>query len=178
MRHEIVGLACTNFQAMGSNQEPSTTFFMFPKLGWQEINISWIHENYAKIGVYSCRWAYMIMFAGQTMILGAPQLWKTRASCKCRSSCGCCCSAGAVRQSVDTAMALPPPLIARFVSKHRSTSTTCFFSVFSREVWFEVLQRCGWEHLTLNPLDRLVDWWVTSRKRVTASTSCFWFDGN
>jgi hypothetical protein len=38
--------------------------------------------------------------------------------------------------------------------------------VYSREVWFGILQGCGWQQLTPSPLDSFVQWWLRSRKRV------------
>jgi hypothetical protein len=38
--------------------------------------------------------------------------------------------------------------------------------VFSREVWFKVLHRYGWQDLAPGPEDRFVGWWITSQKHV------------
>jgi hypothetical protein len=35
---------------------------------------------------------------------------------------------------------------------------------FSREVWFRALNSYGWGHLVLEPNNRLIDWWVATRK--------------
>ncbi|GJN32057.1 hypothetical protein PR202_gb20530 [Eleusine coracana subsp. coracana] len=38
--------------------------------------------------------------------------------------------------------------------------------VVSREVWFKVLRRMGWQQLAPSPHDSMVDWWIEARKRV------------
>jgi hypothetical protein len=94
-------------------------------------------------------------------MLGVAQVWKTRAS---DSSCGLCCWAGVGRRhrhglvsSADcTLCSQAPEFIDHLFMR----------CVFSREVWYKVLRRCGWEHLSPAATDRLVEWWLASRKWV------------
>jgi hypothetical protein len=39
--------------------------------------------------------------------------------------------------------------------------------IMAREVWFKVLHPLGWQHLMPLPTSTIVQWWITSRKRVT-----------
>jgi hypothetical protein len=38
--------------------------------------------------------------------------------------------------------------------------------VYSQELWFFILRRCGWMHLTLSDDDSFIAWWLRSRKLV------------
>jgi hypothetical protein len=40
---------------------------------------------------------------------------------------------------------------------------------YAQEIWFKVLRRCGWQRLTPNHGAEVIEWWLTTRKRVTMS---------
>jgi hypothetical protein len=118
--------------------------------------------------VYSCCSAYAIMFTGKSAILRAAQLWKTRASAKCR-------------------LFMWTVLLGRCRTSERRhrhgpcSSVECVFCAqedehidhlfvrcaFSREVWLLVLRRFGWGDLHPDANQRLIDWWLSTRKRVS-----------
>jgi hypothetical protein len=119
-------------------------------------------------GVYSCRSAYSIMFAGQSAILGAALLWKSRAPSKCRFFMWALlldrCWMVERRHRHDLCSSDECTLCSQAPEHVDHLFLQC---AFSREVWFRVLQRCGWAHLSPEPHDQLIDWWLTARKRVT-----------
>ena len=44
---------------------------------------------------------------------------------------------------------------------------------FSREVWFNVLQKAGWESVTQNlHMDHLASWWTEARKHIPKPNRC------
>jgi hypothetical protein len=100
----------------------------------------------------------LVPFNDQGAILGARQLWKTRAPNQCRfyiwlvllGRCwtserlqhhGLCNNGPCVQCSQET----------------ESLDHLLAQCVFSREVWFRVLQRCGWQHLSPTRQARWVD---------------------
>jgi hypothetical protein len=46
--------------------------------------------------------------------------------------------------------------------------------VFSQEVWFIVLYYCGWHQHSPGLQDCMVEWWLTTRKRVIKEAAA-WF---
>jgi hypothetical protein len=118
-------------------------------------------------GIYFRRSAYMIMFAGQSPVLGAAQLWKSKVPVKCwffmwTLLLGRCWTVERRRRH-----GLCSSAECALCSQEDETINHLFLQcTFSREVWFRALNNCGWGHLVLEPNDRLVDWWVATRKRV------------
>jgi hypothetical protein len=52
-------------------------------------------------------------------------------------------------------------------SQHAETIDHLLVSyVFSREVWFRVFRRCGWQNLVPGLDDLFINWWLRCRKRV------------
>jgi hypothetical protein len=119
-------------------------------------------------GAYSCHSAYKIMFVGQTAILGAPQLWKSRAPNKCRFFMWTLllsrCWTAERRHRHGLSSSANCSLCSQELEHIDHLFLQC---AFSREVWFKVLRRCGWHHFAPDPFDCLVDWWLTSKKLVT-----------
>jgi hypothetical protein len=118
-------------------------------------------------GTYSSRSAYAALMFEQLVIPGARELWKTHAPNKCRFFIWlvllrrCWTADRRFRRGLqaDNSCALcsqEPELVDHLVIQ----------CVFSREVWFSALRRCGWHHLAPSADDSFVTWWVHSRKQV------------
>jgi hypothetical protein len=94
--------------------------------------------------------AYKAMFVGESSIMGVKELWKTRAPNRCRffiwlSLHGRCWMTGRLfkhgLRSEDTCA-----LCSKEIETSDHLLCQCFFST---EIWFKVLRRAGWQHLTL-----------------------------
>jgi hypothetical protein len=118
-------------------------------------------------GAYSCRSAYSALFAGQTQILGAPQVWKTRAPSKCRFFMWTLLLGRSWMAECHHRHGLASSADCTLCSQALEFIDHMFICcVFSKEVWFKVLRRCGWDHLLPAAPGPLVEWWLASRKRV------------
>ncbi|GJN34056.1 hypothetical protein PR202_gb22693 [Eleusine coracana subsp. coracana] len=118
-------------------------------------------------GMFSSSSAYKAFFTGQIAIPGAKELWKTRAPNKCRFFFwtllhGRCWTAARLYRH-----GLRDNNICALCSQEAEDIDHLFLScVYSREFWFKILRRCGWQLLTPMAQDCLVDWWLHNRKRI------------
>jgi hypothetical protein len=91
-------------------------------------------------GQYSSKSAYESLFVGESSILGAKELWKSRAPNKCRFFILLAC---------DRLLkhGLRSDDICPICSQETETSNhlLCQY-VFSREIWFKSLWWAGWQH--------------------------------
>jgi hypothetical protein len=122
---------------------------------------------------YSSCSSYEALCSGQPSILGAREWWKTRAPDKGRffmwlAILGCCwtsehCHRHGLRDSADYALC----------SQHLELLNHLLVGCsYSREVWFTVLNCCGWSDITPTLLDSLFSWWLRVRKWVSKPRRC------
>jgi hypothetical protein len=83
-------------------------------------------------------------------------------------------------QGADRISFLDPEItfltIVASAPKWKNQLTTCFFGCcFTREVWWHLLHRSGLQQLCPTAEDRMVHWWVSSRKKLQKD-SCRGFD--
>jgi hypothetical protein len=50
--------------------------------------------------------------------------------------------------------------------EYESVNHLLLACVYTREVWFKILRRCGWQGLVPTVDDCLIEWWLRSRKVV------------
>jgi hypothetical protein len=107
------------------------------------------------------------MFHGQTSILGANELWKTRASSKC-----CFFVWLVIHGRCWTSECLhwhtlpnggPCALCAQCTESLDHLLAEC---VYSREVCFKTLNRCGWQYIATSANDSFMVLWLCSHKLV------------
>ncbi|OEL32988.1 hypothetical protein BAE44_0005993, partial [Dichanthelium oligosanthes] len=118
-------------------------------------------------GQYSCSLAYLAFFLGQTTLARAKELWKVKAPNEFRLffwlalQNRCWTSGRLFRHGLrtDASRALCYQL-------DESVDHLLLHCIYSREVWFTVLCRSGWQRLTPSPPDSLSTWWLHSRKLV------------
>jgi hypothetical protein len=89
---------------------------------------------------------------------------KLRRRANADSSCGLCRWAGVGWRSVDITTDSRRLQLCSQAPEFIDHLFMC--CVFSSEVWYKVLRHCGLEHLSPAAPDRLVEWWLASRKRV------------
>lgn len=118
-------------------------------------------------GTFSSSSAYNAFFHGQTTLLGAKQLWRSRAPNECRFFLWLL-----LHGRVWTADRLQ-----RHGMQNHGTCALCLQEVetldhlflqcpFSRKVWFKVLRRCGWQGYAPRSDDCLIVWWLQVHRRV------------
>jgi hypothetical protein len=116
---------------------------------------------------FSSKSAYTAMFVGESAILGAKELWRTRAPNKCRffiwlSILGRCWTSDRLFRH-----GLRDDNVCTLCCQGaESVDHLLLQCVFSREVWFKAFGRVGWQHLTPVAEDTFALWWVQSCKRV------------
>jgi hypothetical protein len=119
-------------------------------------------------GTYSSRSAYRALLLGQVAVLGANQLWKVKAP---NEYCF-------FMWLVHHGRFWTSECLQRYGLRNNGPCALCqqqaetldhliVACVFSRETWFKILWRCGWQHLTPTPTDLAVSWWIDARKRVS-----------
>jgi hypothetical protein len=121
-------------------------------------------------GVFSVASTYQALFIGQYPILGAKEVWQTKAPAKCRffvwqTLLGMHWTSEWLRRHGlrdDAACAL-------YDQEPETIDHLLIHCSYSREVWFKVLSRCGWQRQTTNHGAGVVEWWLTARKRVSRS---------
>jgi hypothetical protein len=123
--------------------------------------------RWSSSGQYSASTACQTMFAGQAAILGAKEIWMVRAPSKCKCFLRLlvfdrCWTADRRRRHglQDSASCA---LCAQEVETVDHLSASC---VFTREVWFQILNRFGWKALTPVKPPSFASWWLGVRKRV------------
>jgi hypothetical protein len=130
-----------------------------------EDQITW---KWSSSGQYSYSSAYAVMFYGQSVVLGAKELWKVRAPNEFKlffwlaiqNRCWtleCLAHHGLRNNGLCTLCKQSKETISHMV----------LGCVYSREIWFRGLRRCGWQHLTPRVDDNLVTWWLRVQKVVT-----------
>jgi hypothetical protein len=102
------------------------------------------------------------MLQGQYPILGVKELWKTKTPGKCRFFVR---KIWTSEQLLRHGLPNNGPCI--LCSQESETMDHLLLvCVYSREVWFKVLRRCGWQGLVPSMNDCLIEWWLQSRKLV------------
>jgi hypothetical protein len=118
-------------------------------------------------GSYSSRSAYAALMLGQSAVLGTKELWKTSPPNNCRffvwlALHGRCWTAERLhRHGIRTDSSCI--LCCQDAETINHLLVQC---VFSREIWFKVLRRCGWHGVAPAQGHLFAVWWTTSRKRV------------
>jgi hypothetical protein len=118
-------------------------------------------------GSYSSRSAYAALMLGQSAVLGTKELWKTRAPNNCHffvwlALHGRCWTAERLhRHGIRTNSSCI--LCCQDAETINHLLVQC---VFSREIWFKVLRRCGWHGVAPTQDHLFAVWWTTSRKCV------------
>lgn len=118
-------------------------------------------------GTYSARSAYRCFFIWQTEVLGARQLWKTRAPNKCRFFFWllihnrCWTSERLQRHNLHNN---GPCTLCSQLSEH--IDHLVLGCVFSREVWHRGLSRFGWQQFNRSSDAQMIPWWLQVRKGV------------
>lgn len=118
-------------------------------------------------GQYSASSAYKALCYGQTSIPGARELWKSRAPNKCKFYLwlvihGRCWTSHRLQRH-GLPHHGPCALCSQEAEELNHLLAGC---VTSREIWYKVLRRCGWQQLTPGANDHLVTWWIHSRKQI------------
>jgi hypothetical protein len=118
-------------------------------------------------GQYSAASAYNALFLGQCSLLGAKELWKTKAPNKCRffvwlALQGRCWTA-ARRLKHDLQNNGTCVLCCQVTETCGHLLAACSFS---RQVWFFILSRFGFQQLTLAPEGGFRPWWLRCRKLI------------
>jgi hypothetical protein len=119
------------------------------------------------LDLYSCSLAYAALFNGQIAIQGAPQLWKTQPPNKCHFFVWlmflerCWTTERLHRHSLSST-----DECALCSQDSEQIDHLLLQCAYSREVWYKVLQHCGWKTLSSAPHDHFTEWWLRSRKRV------------
>jgi hypothetical protein len=120
------------------------------------------------LGSLSSHSTYAAMFIGQSGLQGAAQLWKTKASSEHKFFFWLAmqdrCWTNDRRQRHGISNEATYTLCQQQIKSMDHLIVTC---VFSREVWFTMLQKCGWQDLSLAANDALVHWCIRSRETVT-----------
>jgi hypothetical protein len=115
----------------------------------------------------STRSAYRALFTGQLTVLGAKELWKSRAHNKCYFFVWlvlhgrCWMSDRLFRHGLQTYKDCV--LCNQSPKDLDHLILTCSFN---REVWFKVLCRCVLQRLSPSPGEAFAAWWITIRKQV------------
>jgi hypothetical protein len=116
--------------------------------------------------------AYQALFIGQFPILGAKGVWQTKAPAKCRFFAWLTLLGMHWTLERLWRHGLRDDAACTFCDQELETIdhllTQCSYS---REIWFKVLRRCGWQSLAPSIDVGVVEWWLSARKRVTKSGS-------
>lgn len=117
-------------------------------------------------GQYSTASAYGAYFHGQTYMPGGKELWKVRAPLKCRFFWlamyrRCWTSERRFRHGLQT-----DATSALCNQADETIDHPLLGCVYSRECWFKILRQSGHQVLIPDTSSTLVDWWLSSRKRV------------
>ena len=127
--------------------------------------------RWSSSGQYSTSSTYRAFFLGLTEQLGAKQLWKIKAPNKCRFFIwlvlhGRCWTSDRLQRH-----GLPNHGNCVLCDQQSETlDHLLLHCVFSREVWFRLFRRHGWQALVPTGQDVTIDWWLASRKRVHKSS--------
>jgi hypothetical protein len=127
-------------------------------------SVAW---RWLALGVYSASSAYAVLNLGQTSLLGAKEVWKSKALMEIKFFLwlvlqdSCWTSERLHRHGLDNNgpcafCSQSPEFIDHLL----------LYCVFSCEVSFKVLRRFGWQDLALQNAEGLVEWWLRGRKRV------------
>jgi hypothetical protein len=110
-------------------------------------------------GQYNSRSAYQAPLLGQTALLGAKELWRVKAPNKCLFMVWLalqdCCWTAERQQCHGLRDNLTCVLCCQELEAIDHLLVGCSFA---RSVWFIVLQRAGWQHLTPTGLEALGAW--------------------
>jgi hypothetical protein len=104
---------------------------------------------------------------GQSSLLGAKELWKTKAPNKCRFFVWLVLHARCWTADLLHRHGLQSDATCALYSQcTEGINHLLVGCVFSREIWFKILRRCGWQQISPAPGDGMAEWWTTSRKRI------------
>jgi hypothetical protein len=129
-----------------------------------------LHWRWSTDGAYSSCSAYTAWMLGQSSVLGARELWKTRAPNNCRffmwlALLGRCWTVER-RQRHGLQVSSSCILCYQEIEFIDHLLVQCFLS---REVWFKALRCYGWHGLTLSSHNFFAACWTLLRKRVANS---------
>jgi hypothetical protein len=121
-------------------------------------------------GLYSSASAYRMLLQVQCCILGAKEAWESMAPGKCRFFAW-----QVLHMKIWTSERLlrhglpnsSPCILCNQESE--MVNHLLLACVYSREVWFKVLRRCGWQGLPPSMDDCLIEWCLQSRKVIQKS---------
>jgi hypothetical protein len=137
----------------------------------QDRNLSqdedWVLWCWSTSGQYSARSAYQAMFVGQTAILGAKEIWKTKAPSKYKFFLWLLvldmCWTAVRHQRHGLQDSETCVLCDQEVETYGHIAVHC---VFTREVWVQVLSGFGWQALAPTDQFGLAPWWLQVRKSI------------
>lgn len=116
--------------------------------------------------LYSSSSAYRALHFGQSALLGARELWKTRAPNRCRFFFWlvllnrCWTSERRHRHGLQD-----QGTCALCSQQDELLDHLLLTCVYSREVWFKVLRRCAWQELAPTNEQTIVQWWLRATGR-------------
>lgn len=142
-------------------------------------------------GSFTTGSAYNAFFLGQIAVPGARELWQVRAPNKCRFFVWLLLHGRAWTADRLRRHGLQDHDLCTLCSQGAETIDHLFLQCpFSREVWFKVLRKCGWQGFAPQNTDLLIAWWLQVRKSLqkqrrkgfdslfTLTVWCLWLERN
>jgi hypothetical protein len=107
------------------------------------------------------------MFTDQAQVLGAAELWKTKAPNKCRLFAWLVLHGRSWTSERAWRHDLRNDACCAFCDQGVETIDHLLISCpYAREVWLKALRRCEWQSLAPAATDSFTEWWLRSRKRI------------